>query len=92
MKLTQEQVNDLFFEGAIEVDGVTLEVEVEGEFSQDHKWQTAELIFTDGEKFYRSYVTREGSPYTDWYYYDCDDAEVYEVEKREITVTRWVNV
>lgn len=92
MKLSQEQVNELFFEGEIEVDDVKLETVEEGEFEQDHKYQSAELIFTDGEKTYRAFVTRSGSPFTDWHYDDFGDADVTEVEKREVTVSRWVAV
>ena len=93
MKLTNAQVVELYLEEEIVVDGVTLTTVEEGDFSQDHKMQSAELIFTDGEKFYMGDVVREGSPYTDWYYWDDDsDAGVIEVEKREITVTKWVRV
>lgn len=92
MKLTQKQVIRLFFDGEIEHEGKTLKVVEEGEFEQDYKYQSAELIFTDGEKFYSSSVTRSGSPFTDWYYEDYGDAEVDEVVKKEVTITKWVAV
>lgn len=92
MKLTQEQVNKLFFEGEIEVEGVKLTMVEEGDFEQNGKYQSAELIFTDGEKFYSTEITRSGSPFTDWYYNDFDDADITEVEKREVTITKWVAV
>ena len=93
MRLTQAQVNQMFFEGGLEEDGMSLGVVEESEFEQDYKYQTAELIFTDGDKFYRTYVTRSGSPFTSWEYEDFgDDAEINEVEKREVTTTEWVNV
>lgn len=92
MKLTQKQVNQLFSEEEIEVEGVTLTTVEEGDFEQDGKFQSADIIFTDGEKHYRSYVYRSGSPFTDWYYEDYGDADVDEVEKREVTVTKWVGV
>ncbi|MED0799360.1 hypothetical protein P4T18_18285 [Bacillus inaquosorum] len=92
MKLTQEQLNELFFEEEIEVDGVTFKVVEEGEFEQDGKYQSAELIFTDGEKFYSGYISRSGSPFTDWEYDDWGDADITEVEKREVVVTKWVAV
>jgi hypothetical protein len=92
MKLTQSQVNELFFEGEIEVNGLKLTTVEEGEFEQDHKYQSAELIFTDGEKHYSAFVTRSGSPFTDWDYDDYGDASVAEVEKREVTIVRWVAV
>lgn len=92
MKLTMTQVNELFFEGEIEADGKHLTVVEEGEFEQDGKTQSAELIFRDGEKFYRAYVYRSGSPFTDWDYDDWGDADVQEVEKREVKITRWVAI
>ena len=90
VKLTQEQLISLYFEGEIEVDGVTLTTVEEGDFSQDGKYQTAKLIFTDGEKYYSGFISRSGSPFTDWHYDDYGDADVTEVEKREITVVTWM--
>ena len=92
MNLTQKQVNDLFFGEEVEVDGVRLLTVEEGEFEQDYKYQSAQIIFTDGAKHYSAYVTRSGSPFTDWHYDDYGDADVTEVEKREVTVTKWVAV
>ncbi|MEH6941642.1 hypothetical protein [Bacillus sp. JJ722] len=92
MKLTQKQVIELYFEEEIEVEGVKLTTVEEGDFEQDGKYQSAGLIFTDGKKHYRSYVTRSGSPFTDWHYNDYGDADIDEVEKREITVTSWVAI
>ncbi|MDK1004054.1 hypothetical protein [Bacillus subtilis] len=92
MKLTQEQLNELFFEEEIEVDGITLKVVEEGDFEQDGKYQAAELIFTDGEKFYSGFISRSGSPFSDWIYDDWGDADITEVEKREVVVTKWVAV
>lgn len=92
MKLTQKQVIEIFFEGEIEVDGVKYVTVEEGDFEQDYKYQSAELIFTDGSKHYRTYIKRAGSPFTDWEYVDWVDADIDEVEQREVTVTRWVSV
>lgn len=92
MKLLQSEINELQSEGEIEVAGVTYKTVEEGDFEQEGKYQSAELIFTDGEKHYRSYVSRSGSPFTDWEYDDYGDADVDEVEKREVTVTKWVSV
>ena len=92
MKLTAKQAVELFFEGALEVDGVTLTTVEEGEWEQDGKMQYAELIFTDGKKNYSTGLIRGGSPFTDWEYVDWGDADVFEVEKREITVTKWVAI
>jgi hypothetical protein len=90
MKLTQKQINELFFEEEIEVDGVTLTTVEEGDFEQDSKYQSAEIIFTDGTSFYRSYITRSGSPFSEWYYEDYGIADIDEVEKREVTIVKWV--
>lgn len=90
MKLTKKQVNQMFSEGGLEEDGLNLRVVEEGEFEQDYKYQSAEVIFTDGEKFYSATVTRSGSPFTDWYYEDYGYADITEVEKREVTITKWV--
>lgn len=90
MKLTQKQVNELFSEEEIEVDGVTLTTVEEGDFEQDGKYQSAELIFTDGTNFYSSSIMRSGSPFTEWYYEDYGEASVLEVEKREVFITKWM--
>ncbi len=92
MQLTNEQVIDLFRQGEVDVDGVTLFLSEQGDFEQDGKYQTAEVIFTDGVKYYRTDVTRSGSPFTDWYYEDYGDADIDEVEKREVTITKWVSI
>lgn len=92
MKLTQKQVNELFFEEELDIDGVTLTTVEEGDFEQDGKYQNAELIFTDGMKFYRAYIYRSGSPFSEWYYEDYGNADIDEVEKREVTVTKWVAI
>ncbi|MDQ0174433.1 hypothetical protein [Bacillus chungangensis] len=92
MKITQEQINELFFEGEIEVNGAKYKTVEEGDFEQGVKYQTAHLIFTDGKKHYLSYVTRSGSPFTDWEYEDWNDAAVYEVEQREVVVKEWAVV
>lgn len=92
VKLTQEQLNEIYCEGEVEANGVTYrEVEL-GEWAQDYKYQNAEVIFTDGEKTYRGYVTRSGSPFTDWHWNDYGDADISEVEKREVTITKWVAI
>lgn len=93
MKLTERQVVEMFLDGGLTLEGGTeLGVVEEGDFEQDGKYQSAEIIFTDGTKFYCAYVTRAGSPFTDWEYVDYGDADITEVEKREVTVTKWVAV
>lgn len=98
MKLTVTQLEELYFEGQLELeDGTTLDVVEEGDWVHEHKYQSLEVIFTDGERYYRSHIGRSGSEWTEWLY----DSELYgagstagvvEVEKREVTVTRWVRV
>lgn len=92
MNLTQKQVIELWREEEIEVNDVTLELVEEGDFEQDYKYQSAQIIFTDGTKHYSAFITRSGSPFTDWEYQDYGDADITEVEKREVTVTKWVAV
>ena len=94
MKLTIDQLEDLYFEGGSEVDGNTLGVIEEGEWEQDHKFQTLEIIFTDGIKHYAGDVGRSGSPFTDWIYdseiHGADTpADIVEVKQVEITKTVW---
>lgn len=98
MNITVEQLEQLYFESELELEnGVLVKVVKEGEWEQDHKFQSLELIFTDGEKHYRGYIGRSGSYHSDWTYdsevYGATDlAEVFEVEQRQITVTKWINV
>ncbi len=96
MKISTEQLEELYFEEVVTLDGKKLSVVEKGEWEQDHKIQTSEIIFSDGEKFFRGYVGRSGSPYTDWTY----DSEVRpneiqdvdEVEKKTVTVEKWVKI
>lgn len=98
MKITVEQLEDLTFEGGLDLeDGTGLSVVEEGEWEQDSKMQSKEVIFTDGSKYYRGYIGRSGSPFTDWTYdseiYGEDElADIVEVVEKEITVTKWVTV
>lgn len=97
LQITKKQLEDLYLEGGVEIDGKEIEVIEEGEWEQDHKYQSLELIFTDGKKNYRGYISRSGSPFTDWTYdselYGADDIEdIDEVVQKAVTVTRWVAV
>ena len=92
VKLAQSELNEIYSEGEVEVNGVKYsEVEI-GDWTQDGKYQQAFVIFTDGDKTYRGYVSRSGSPFSEWYWDDYGDADISEVEKREVTITKWVNV
>lgn len=93
MKLTQAELNYLYLEEEVETsEGITLKTVEEGEFEQDHKHQVAEIVFTDGKNFYRGFVSRSGSPFTDWEWDDWGDADIVKVEKKEVVVTQWVPV
>lgn len=98
MKITVEQLEDLGLEGGIiSFNGVQLELIEEGEWEQDDKFQSKEIIFSDGNKFYRGYIGRSGSPFSYWTYdseiYGANDpADITEVEKKEVVVTKWVSV
>lgn len=77
-------------------DGVTLTVVESGEWEQDHKSQSATMVFTDGEKHYHASIGRSGSYYSDWDYdsdiYGDRAENVVEVEAREVTRIEWVAV
>jgi hypothetical protein len=95
MNLTVSELEELYFEGTIEKDGKTFKVVEEGEWTHEHKCQSLRLIYTDGASFYRGYVGRSGSEWTDWTYdseiYGADDlADIDEVEKKEVVVVKWV--
>jgi hypothetical protein len=95
MNLTVSELEELYFEGAIEKDGKTFEVVEEGDWTHEHKCQSLRLIFTDGESFYCGYIGRSGSEWTEWNYdseiYGAGDkADIDEVEKKEVTVVKWV--
>lgn len=97
LKITKGQLEELYSQEYLEIDGKELTIVEEGEWEQDHKFQSLELIFTDGEKNYRGYIGRSGSPFTDWTYdsevYGADDIEnISVVEKKEVVTTQWVAV
>ncbi|PFW43757.1 hypothetical protein [Priestia megaterium] len=95
MKLTIGQLEDLWREESLELEnGTELSVVEEGEWVHDHKYQHAEVIFTDGEKFYSGYIGRSGSDFTYWSY-DSEmhgkdsQADISEVVKATITKEIW---
>lgn len=60
------------------------EFEVEGEFTQDHKYQycTSVIKHIASGRCFEVSCSRSGSYHTDWYYtYDSDPYEVKKVEK-----------
>ena len=69
MKITIGEMETLYFEESIELEeGTVLTLVESSEWVQDHKFQSKELIFTDGEKHYSGHIGRSGSPFTEWQY------------------------
>lgn len=95
MNLTVRQLEVLQSESTIFAEGTHLNVIEEGEWIHDYKSQSLELIFTDGEKYYRGFVGRSGSYHSGWDYdsdiYGDTSADITEVVKREVITTEWVN-
>lgn len=92
MNLEQSEINDLFREDEIQHDAVVLKLVSKDPWSQDGKYQNADFIFTDGVKFWRSTVSRSGSPFTEWNWESDGDADIDEVVKTQVLVDRWVKV
>lgn len=95
VKLTIRELEDLALEGDFTTDaGVELRVIERGDWIHDHKFQSREIIFTDGERFYSGEISRSGSEFTDWTYDSelCGEdaqAEITEVAKVPITSYVW---
>ena len=94
IKLTVRELENLFFEEAMEIDGIRYEVIEQGSWIADHKYENCSLIFTDGERFYRGTVGRTNSGawcecqwYSEWS--GSDDSGVVEVHKVEKVVEVW---
>lgn len=97
IEVLTSELEDLYSEGeTTTATGVTLKVVESGEWEQDHKTQSATLVFTDGEKHYHGTVGRSGSYHSGWDYdsYICGDSveSIVEVEAREVTSIEWVAV
>ena len=73
-------------------DGVELRVVEEGDWVSDGKYESCEVIFTDGVRFYTATASRSGSYYSDYTYesdWDDGDADVAEVAKVTKTIEIW---
>ncbi|GLO66211.1 hypothetical protein [Oceanobacillus kimchii] len=98
MKITVRELELLSFEEKLTLeDGASVTIVEQGEWEQDHKSQSQEIIFTDDNKFYRGYVGRSGSYFSGWDYdseiYGEDElADIDEVEKKDVVVSKWVEV
>ena len=88
VKMTNRELIELWREDG---DGLYSVVETGDWDGAGEKYQTLELIFTDGTRFYRGYITRSGSYFSDWNYDDYGNADIDEVVKRTRTVeiTQW---
>lgn len=92
VKMTQKQFIELWREEELEIDGVTYTVAVQGEWDgAGEKYQTLDVIITDGERFYRGTITKSGSYFSHWEYNDWGEADIEEVAliTRTITVEKW---
>lgn len=88
MKITQKQLNELFENGSIEGDLNLIAVK-RGEWTQEGRWQKAEIIFTNGDKNFKAVVTRSAKPQDDWLLEDYGDARLEEVRKAKKTIDVW---
>lgn len=87
---SKADVEEAYFGGG---NGV-LENVHEGEFEQDGKMQSQEVIFRERAtgKFYQYWGSRSGSPFTDWYYSiedEPNEIELVEVAKATKTIEYW---
>lgn len=92
IEMTNRELIDLWREEEAEINGVSYKLVEDGEWDgAGEKYQTLDVIFTDGTRFYRGCITRSGSYFSDWNYDDYGDADIEEVEKRThtIEVTQW---
>lgn len=72
-------------------DGDLTVVEV-GDWVSEGKYESCEVIFTDGERYYSAAAMRSGSYFSDYSYnseWDDGDADVVEVAKVPVTRTEW---
>ncbi|QGQ97023.1 hypothetical protein EHS13_20110 [Paenibacillus psychroresistens] len=87
MKLTQAQLNELFKDGKVK--DLNVAIVKQGDWTQEGRWQKAEIIFTDGDKSFKAFVTRAATPKEDWLLEDYGDAKVEEVRKMKKTIDFW---
>jgi len=95
-QLTYAQSSLVFFEldkvGAEEKDFKIIEI---GDWIDEGKYQFCNIIFEHEGKFWSTDVRRGGSYFSE-YYYDFEEGKtglfVAEVEKVEVTVTKWQKV
>lgn len=95
MKLTIGQLEDIWREEYLELDdGTELTLVETGDWDDQGKFQTKQVVFTDGGNFYAGYVERSGSHFT---HYDFGSdiygsgslADIDEVTKVEVVTYEW---
>lgn len=72
-------------------DGDLTVVEI-GDWVSEGKYESCEVIFTDGERYYCATAMRSGSYYSDYMYeseWNDGDADVEEVAKVAVVRTEW---
>ena len=63
-----------------------------GDWISEGKYESCEVIFTDGERYYSATAMRSGSYFSDYSYnseWDDGEADVVEVAKVPVTRTEW---
>lgn len=96
LKLLNSELEELFDNGYVTLeDGLILERLETGNWIDDGKTQYAEVIFTDGKKYYKALMSRSGS-YDSGYSYSSEYFEgliyVEEVRRTHKTVLYWESV
>lgn len=92
VKITNKQLIELSREDTLSIGDVTYTVVEAGDWDgAGEKYQSLDVVFTDGQRNYRGDIVRSGSYFSDWEYVDWGDADIDEVQKvtRTITVEEW---
>ena len=89
IKLSGNEVDEILQENSEKYELIE-----EGEWTQDGKYQTCDVVFKDNQtdKTYMMCLGRSGSYHTDWYYsHDDGFTAAYEVKKvtKTIIVDSW---
>jgi hypothetical protein len=91
IKLESELADELGSEGYLALDGFEYEFIENSDKTDEGKYVTWDSIYwrSDG-KFFVQYNSKSGSHFSDYEFYYGE--ELYEVTKKEVTVTEWVRV
>jgi hypothetical protein len=91
VKFTEEQLaNVLRNDGLYDTQGNEIDYEIafEDDWVDQGKYQTKEVVFKVDDRFYRFYVTRSGSYWSDYDHWYDNAVEVKPV-KKVIEITAW---